>query len=487
MLRIEVKRFGPIYEGNVRLRPLTIFVGPNGSGKSYLAEFIYALLSKPHIFFGGRKSRPIPAYFWLDLFNHPELSQGNKAAKEKWQSLVQLYVELINAENQYRQKKINFSLLPEELRKLIHSVLQQFMLSTKEKLFHEIRRCYGIEVSKLVMNKHESFNITIEDSSRWSIVLFSLGDQLNVEKQELKLEDVFLPLLRPESSEKVGPFIYSYPDALTMAIFNVLNQFFQPILIESKYLPAARSGILQSHKALTSFVVSRAPLAGVQTIEIPKLSGVVTDFITELLRLDIERKSELFDVATFLEEEVVSGRITISKKTEYPEIYYQHRDSSRFRLTLHRTSSMVSELAPVILFLKYIVRPGSLLILEEPEAHLHPACQRKVARALVKLVRKGTNVLITTHSDYLISQLSNFIRLSSLDEKQRTAFGYSPQDYLKSEEVGAYLFDVGEQKGGSVVKELTVNLQEGIPESEFTRIAESLYEETILLEDRGDD
>ena len=43
MTRIEVKDFGPIAEGAVDLKPLTVFIGPNNSGKSYMALLVYAL------------------------------------------------------------------------------------------------------------------------------------------------------------------------------------------------------------------------------------------------------------------------------------------------------------------------------------------------------------------------------------------------------------------------------------------------------------
>ena len=41
MLTISVKNLGPIAEGSVDLKPLTIFVGPSNTGKSYMATAVY--------------------------------------------------------------------------------------------------------------------------------------------------------------------------------------------------------------------------------------------------------------------------------------------------------------------------------------------------------------------------------------------------------------------------------------------------------------
>jgi predicted ATPase len=86
---------------------------------------------------------------------------------------------------------------------------------------------------------------------------------------------------------------------------------------------------------------------------------------------------------------------------------------------------MVSELAPVILFLKYLVRPGDLVILEEPESHLHPASQRQMARGIARLVNAGVRVIITTHSDYFIGQVNNLLKLSRASRQKAVPAGKS--------------------------------------------------------------
>ena len=52
-LELAVSNFGPIAQGRVELRPMSVFVGPSNTGKSYLAVLIYAL----HQFLGSFSGR----------------------------------------------------------------------------------------------------------------------------------------------------------------------------------------------------------------------------------------------------------------------------------------------------------------------------------------------------------------------------------------------------------------------------------------------
>ena len=41
---LKIRDFGPIVDGLIEIKPLTIFVGPNNTGKSYIAMLYYALI-----------------------------------------------------------------------------------------------------------------------------------------------------------------------------------------------------------------------------------------------------------------------------------------------------------------------------------------------------------------------------------------------------------------------------------------------------------
>jgi hypothetical protein len=51
------------------------------------------------------------------------------------------------------------------------------------------------------------------------------------------------------------------------------------------------------------------------------------------------------------------------------------------------------------------VQQGGLVLMEEPEVHMHPRAIRQCARAIVAAVRRGVQVILTTHSLELIDAL----------------------------------------------------------------------------------
>ena len=88
-------------------------------------------------------------------------------------------------------------------------------------------------------------------------------------------------------------------------------------------------------------------------------------------------------LAERLEEEILQGTIELENSViDYPTFSYRPK-GWKTDLPLLNTSSMVTELAPVVLYLRHLVRPGDILIIEEPEAHLHPAAQAAFTKILV--------------------------------------------------------------------------------------------------------
>lgn len=61
-----------------------------------------------------------------------------------------------------------------------------------------------------------------------------------------------------------------------------------------------------------------------------------------------------------------------------------------------------------------LAQPGSLLAIEQPELHLNPALQVRLAEFLVSLVRRRVQVLVETHSEHIV----NAIRVVTAESAQ---------------------------------------------------------------------
>ena len=142
-------------------------------------------------------------------------------------------------------------------------------------------------------------------------------------------------------------------------------------------------------------------------------------------------------------------------------------------LPLMRASSMVSELAPVVLYLRHLVRPDDVLIIEEPESHLHPGMQVEFTRQLAGLVRAGIRVIVTTHSEWVLQELANVVRASALSESERG--GIAGGDVaLKPDDVGAWLFELDASGGGSKVREVGLD-ESGLYPADFDDVAAAMH------------
>jgi len=261
-----------------------------------------------------------------------------------------------------------------------------------------------------------------------------------------------------------------------MTAASSLNSFASVFPANAYYLPAARSGVLQGQRLIARAGLRSLKRAGMSAVSISKLPGVVVDFLDQIYSIDKDLKSDFGKLSKSIENRLTGGAIGITeKKEELPEIYFDSKEMGRF--PLHRTSSMVSELAPIILMLRYLVQKGDIVILEEPESHLHPSLQREFAQIIASFVRNGIIVIITTHSDYFVEQLSNIIALSYKPAQVKRKLGYSDSEIIYGSEVGCYRFTHGED-GLSVVRRLQVD-KYGIADAGFADVAEDLYDESI--------
>ena len=310
MLNVKVKYFGPLIEADIALRPLTVFIGENNAGKSYMALLNYAIFAS----FG--RSRRLYRFGSFRPIYLPSRSELDEQEQRELNDLLE------------KRKEVCFDELPNVIQNDVDKGFKQLCEQLPDQLSSEIQRCFGSELSDLIRPKcRKRFELIIESDQLDLRLEFKFQDGgLTLRNAAYSLIGIKFPLsgLLPVPEEMPYPVL----------INSLVQHCFQDLLKIPYYFPAARSGILQSHKALAGIMVSRLPLVGIEPIEIPRLTGVVADFISNLITLETRprigtrsRKSRpLSEIAIFLEQEVSRGTIDVDQPVagaEYPEFVYE--------------------------------------------------------------------------------------------------------------------------------------------------------------------
>lgn len=75
----------------------------------------------------------------------------------------------------------------------------------------------------------------------------------------------------------------------------------------------------------------------------------------------------------------------------------------------------ISQLVPVVVRC-LLAPPGSLVLLEQPELHLHPGLQQRLGDFLLAMARGGRQLIVETHSDHIVARLRLHIAKDASDE-----------------------------------------------------------------------
>lgn len=158
----------------------------------------------------------------------------------------------------------------------------------------------------------------------------------------------------------------------------------------------------------------------------PGLTEPVADYYIELSKGGSNENKRYETVYGGIEKEILNGKILYDFK-EKSLVYYGN--DKQFSLKMSEVSSMVSEIAPIVSFLKYNVgwynrsriysdkKSTPIIFIEEPEAHLHPKNQVKIMEAFKDLIDCGVHIILSSHSNYIFNKINNLILSKELNMK----------------------------------------------------------------------
>lgn len=210
---------------------------------------------------------------------------------------------------------------------------------------------------------------------------------------------------------------------------------------------------------------SRGPIL---TEQIIPTTGMYSEFLNDMAGLNRikPRPDTASEIVLKLFRTILEGEVD-KEETNY---IYTTNDAS---MPVSAAAASIREIAPLQILAKKQDVSRCAILVEEPEAHLHPLKQRMMADIIGALSHNGAIMQITTHSDYFLRRLNELImfakakkttddpdKLRTLSEKVNIVEDMSIDESI----IGAYLLRKQADNTSIAVKQ---DISNGIPFAAF--------------------
>lgn len=460
---LHTKKFGKIKEAKITVSPFMMFVGHNNSGKSYIMQLLWGLLVK-----AKQYSNAINMQLFKDFKDKilAELKVNDQIELEIDEDFQSLLIEEWNR------------ILNQEKATLIKEVFQHNLevesLSIHRTSYLPVKINFSMKKSFIEESEAEDsvlrYKLTVNNE-----IYSSLGvrrKELQGDLIERAIEEIFMLQLRYD--------YYDYSHRLSL----LTGKDSQPI-----YFPASRTGFLQTYKAIVGNLVDtkeefliEEEIRTNRTIEGTTLTRPTFEYLLKLLKLtpSQDKEEKYHTELNFLRKQLLKGEIRKTKTSQF-EFMTENKEA----LPLHVTSSLVSELALLSLFLTS-TNKEKLWIIEEIESHLHPSMQVQIARFLMRLTHKDLRIWTTTHSDNIIQVINNMMVLAQKENRQELLrkLQWNDEDIPRDfSDVKLYQFLSTEN--GTTIEELLLG-EGGFEVTTFNDTLDELIQDTVVVQTGGE-
>ncbi|MBE8990563.1 AAA family ATPase [Nostoc sp. LEGE 12450] len=449
-MKVEIHNLGVIEELEIDLKPFTVFIGRNGTGKTWTASTLASILGKHGFdrylksYINGKTEQKYPI---IDNAIKQFLQEGN------------ISIDLINFAEEYAEAYIN------DVAQLSLSLMKTFLSTERSKL-----KSSKISFDLATVKQEILENVKKSNLER-QIYFGSQGKEyLNILK-EIGKNNIYFNIVSKDSFLNKIP-MRLFKELLLQEIFQILHRsFYSDVYI----FPTQRTTFISFPISLTKEIgkvdnnvnfdeifdidldINKIISERSDKSKIKKPSEPVQSLIEILNNAYIktinERKEEIKNqpeigiytkLAELLEKQILQGKIYFDESGLKNKIFFQSSEKIEVEITV--ASSLVKGLAPLVLWLRYLAEPDELLIIDEPEMHLHPSVQVAITEFLTMLVQAGLKVLIITHSPYILDHLSNLMKAAKYKDKESIKNKFyleRTEAFIPQEKVSVYLFEDG--------------------------------------------
>lgn len=431
--KILIRNFGPVSNCELEINDFILFIGEQASGKSTICKCIY--------FFRAMRD---------DIFTYLVESINNRSF-DKFPRV--LYTRI-------RQRFLDFfgssRHLDNTFLKFNYSSTNyiEITLSPKER---NITTDYSSDMLKSLINLEERAKRFCNDLYQYNDNLSSTQVQL-IEKrafyQELKLE---------------------------------LNRIFNDDR-ELVYIPAGRSLLSLLSDQLSTISLANLDYITSQFLRIIQEEKIsFKDGIDEL----ISRKKHT-TIEPINRKMVELAKVTLRNvlKGEYRydingEKIILDSQSSKFVKINYASSGQHESIWILYMIFSWILNQKKMfVVIEEPEAHLFPVAQRDLVNLIALFFNQNNNqVLITTHSPYILTSINNLLYAYKVGQEKENAVNrvIDKEYWLNTKRVSAYYLESNKQPQSMIDNE--VNLVKAEKIDDISSIINDEYTKLYDLED----
>lgn len=356
---IKIKDFRAIHKADIVLNGITVIAGVNGSGKSSLSKMLYYAFDKANS---------------MDSIYLSKLVSELRPITEIYQQLVSIYPDLGNIHS-------FFITLYKDIEKA-RNILEKALIGFKKKL---ISSPDNAEIVRLL-----------------NIIKYNIGRDIDAESLEETVLNVF--------DEQVGIYHYRIEQRPVTTMDAALSlEFDEKSLLDKVYI--SEYGVPFFGKDISKipilhYIKNTTYIESPLSVKFDEMWGVEADNAVSKLYFKLfnsEVKEENVAIAKYIEEHIIDGNVALNNESE--EIVYQRNDGETFSLQDCATGIKAFAILQLLLRNGYI-NDRSLIIIDEPEAHLHPQWIVEYAKLIVELNKQvGAKFFIATHSTDMVSAL----------------------------------------------------------------------------------
>lgn len=407
---INIHGLGNLDELKLNIKPLTVIAGENSTGKSFATKSIYSVLdalNKNYVFDALVKN----ANHFVRLISFfEEKLKGNIASVDKEfieyvnnSFIIQFHYirDVYREANLSEQNNIKNILEPEvvSFKMLLDRIDEYLDKRNKIKKIQKIKHII-IDARAVLIKIIESIDnhqpLVVQGIKK------QLSDNFKNNFQVTKLESLINCKTEGKSGvdiENIGSLTVSADDKISFSFVTdgivEVQKLDNIVFIDSPVYLKIRKGIERNSKSLY------LPRGDRYLKGYPKYIDELYSFVDQQFLDEPDFKSVSDEL-----QNTLSGKLAVTKSGD---INYVSADGVATPLSL--TAMGVSNLGLIDLLIRNnIIKKGSFLIIDEPEAHIHPKWQVVLMGLLYKMAQLGANVIIATHSMDMIKKLELIVK-----------------------------------------------------------------------------